>query len=361
MAGRIRSHSSRDILTIKRLSPEYKFLGNKKTGITFRWGKTINDDPYCAPWPELVDISISNHCTKGCDFCYINSRPDNSFMSLEDYEYILKSLKHSRWGNVFQVAIGGGEPLEHPNFLEIIDKTVEYGVVPNFTTNAVHLNSLIAKKIKNKIGAVAVSITNLYDLNDISFKCFLEYNIKTNIHFVLNADTLPQALEILEGKHNKILNNFNSIIFLTYKSIGRADKSKNLSYNKSLKRFVNLIDNNKSSIGVGFDACFVPLLLHLTKTNVKLIDPCECGFFSVYVDENLNVKPCSFSPDNDKHIYNLKKYTFEDIWTKKFKKYRNSINNNCQRDCSNKHNCRGGCPYYDNINFCYSDKKSKSL
>jgi len=361
MAKRIRRHTSRDLLTIKRLSPEYKFLGNKKTGISFRWGKTVDDNPYLAPWPELVDISISNHCTKGCDFCYRNSLPNGSFMSLDDYEYILKSLNHPRWGNVFQVAIGGGEPLEHPDFLKIICKTVEYGIVPNFTTNAVNLNDTIAKEIQDKVGAVAISVTNLEDLKSINYKYLLKYNIKTNIHFVLNKDTLQQALEILEGRHNKILNDFNSIIFLTYKSVGRGHESKNLSYNETLKRFINLIDSNKSVIGIGFDACFVPVLLHSTKTNVKLIDPCECGFFSVYIDENLNVKPCSFSPQNSKHIYNLKEDTFEDIWVNKFEKYRSGISNNCKRNCINKVNCRGGCPYYKSINFCYSNKKLASL
>ena len=71
-----------------------------------RWGKTVNDDPYRAPMPELVDISISNHCTKGCTFCYRDSVPNHVFMSLEDYERVIQSLNHERWGNVFQVALG---------------------------------------------------------------------------------------------------------------------------------------------------------------------------------------------------------------------------------------------------------------
>lgn len=361
MARRIGYNSSRNLLTVKRISSSYKFLGNKKTGITFRWGKTINDDPFCAPWPELVDISISNHCTKGCDFCYRDSKANNSFMNLENYEYILKSLNHSRWGNVFQVALGGGEPLEHPNFLEIINKTIEHGVVPNFTTNAIHLNRSVAKHISNKVGAIAVSSTDLGELKNINFKCLFDYNIKTNIHFILNKDNLKQAINILEGKYNKVLNNFNSIVFLTYKSVGRGSESKSLSLNSMLKNFVDLIDSNKCNIGVGFDACFVPLLLHLTKTNVSLVDSCECAFFSVYIDEDLNVRPCSFSPTNDKYSFNLKEYSFENIWLKKFEKYRKEIKNDCNRECVNKNHCRGGCPYFNNINFCYSDKKVSCL
>ena len=55
---------------LRRHIGNYNFVGDAKTGITLRWGKTINDNPIFAPVPELADISISNHCTKGCSFCY---------------------------------------------------------------------------------------------------------------------------------------------------------------------------------------------------------------------------------------------------------------------------------------------------
>lgn len=51
-------------MKLLRKSKKYNLLGDKKTGVTIRWGKTLSDDPILAPWPELVDISISNHCTK---------------------------------------------------------------------------------------------------------------------------------------------------------------------------------------------------------------------------------------------------------------------------------------------------------
>ena len=48
---------------LRRHIGNYNFVGDAKTGITLRWGKTINDNPVFAPVPELADISISNHCT----------------------------------------------------------------------------------------------------------------------------------------------------------------------------------------------------------------------------------------------------------------------------------------------------------
>jgi len=90
---------------IKRYIGDYHFLADKTTGITMRWGKSVNDNPSFAPVPELADISISNHCTKGCSFCYRNSRNNQEWMSTEDYCHVLDAMNHPKYGNVFQVAL----------------------------------------------------------------------------------------------------------------------------------------------------------------------------------------------------------------------------------------------------------------
>ena len=104
---------------LKRDIGEYHFRADAQTGLTMRWGKTLREDPIWAPVPELADISISNHCSKECSYCYRMSTKNNEFMSLEQYERVLDSLNHPKYGNVFQVALGGGEPLEHPQFVQI--------------------------------------------------------------------------------------------------------------------------------------------------------------------------------------------------------------------------------------------------
>lgn len=340
-------------MKIRRHSDLYNFIGDTETGLTFRWGKNLKDNPLFAPHPELVDISISNHCSKACSFCYRNSTKNNSFMTLEEYNNILDLLQHPKWGNVFQIAIGGGEPLEHPDFIEIIKATHYRKIVPNFTTNGDLIDKTIAKEIASKVGAVAISCQNIDELYTPKVDILSEHGIKTNIHFLLNSDTLQQAINILKGEYNKSLTKINAIIFLTYKPYGRANESKTLNLNDDFMTFVNLIDNSKCCAKIGFDACFVPNLMKYTKVNTNYIDPCECAFFSVYIDEKMNVKPCSFT-SNEKESFNLKEYSFEEIWNKKFKDIRDSRINNCKSSCKLKTECRGGCPYFEIINICYS-------
>ncbi|MPM03409.1 hypothetical protein SDC9_49676 [bioreactor metagenome] len=338
-------------MKIRRHFNDYNFIADQETGITFRWGKTLNENPYFAPIPELADISISNHCSKGCSFCYRNSKPDNSFMSTEDYELIMKNLKHSQSGSVFQVALGGGEPLEHPNIVDILDITRSYDVVPNFTTNGIFLTKKIADNIKGKVGAVAVSLTNFDDYSESNIELLINSEIRTNIHFVVDNQNIKDAIKILIGNYNHLLQNINAIVFLTYKPAGRGETSLVLQDNADFQTFLSLIDNNKCICRIGFDACFVPMLMRYTKTRIEYIDACEVGFFSVYIDEKLNVSPCSFS--NGADSYNLREYDFYDIWLNKFKDFRSRHNNMCKQDCIAKKSCRGFCPYYPQITTCY--------
>lgn len=347
-------------MKIRRHSKEYNFIGDTVSGTTFRWGRRFEENPPYAPWPELADISISNHCTKGCDFCYRDSTPNLSFMPLEDYEYLLKQLNHPVWGNVFQVALGGGEPLEHPDFTKIIDISLKYGVVPNFTTNGNHLTNDLITKLKNKVGAVALSTTDI-NTNDRRLIQNLKINnIKCNIHYVLNNQNIMQAIDILNGVYNSCLQDTNSIIFLTYKPLGRADNSRNLELNRNFLDFVKLVDMNQCGIRIGFDACFVPMLMHYTNVDLKYIDPCECAFFSVYIDENLIMSPCSFSSDTD-YAYSLREHSIKHIWTVLFGKYRDSIVNKCIRACKSKTECRGRCPYFSDITLCFEPGRLAEL
>ncbi len=280
-------------------------------------------------------------------------------MPLEDYHMVLQELTNQKYGCIFQVALGGGEPLLHPDFNEIIRITREdYGIIPNYTTSGKFFNHKNIEATKNYCGAVAISWDpyrnlSLEELSKIG--SYLKDNdILANIHYVVSEKTINDATGILKGKYDEYLQNFNSVIFLTYKPTGRAENSESIKSKISLKSFLDLIDSPITNIKIGFDACFVPVLMKATDVNIDFVDSCECGFFSVYIDENLDVTPCSFCNDSKYH-YNLKQFSFEEIWKDKFSSYRNYVNKNCQLDCQkcDKHlECRGKCPFFDELFLC---------
>jgi radical SAM protein with 4Fe4S-binding SPASM domain len=337
----------------RRHGPGYNFLGNTESGMTMRWGATPGINPVYAPWPELADISISNHCSKNCGFCYRDSKPDKSFIPLDQYEFILDRLCSDRWGSVFQVALGGGEPLEHPDFIPIIHQTHARGVIANFTTNGEHLDTRSVEAIKGKVGAVALSVARMDDLDAAKVNLLTDAGIRTNIHYILDNQSIHEASEIVGGRFNHMLRGINGVVFLTFKPKGRGSEERCLEMGDDLEHFISLIESGAATSRVGFDACFVPVLMKYTGVNVDYIDSCECGFFSVYIDEKLNVKPCSFAL-GDAYTFNLREHDMEDIWQHKYKPYRaEMLSHVCTNDCEHTTSCHGKCMYYDCLSFCH--------
>lgn len=338
----------------------YNFIGIPETGFTLRWGDDFSKNPYMAPWPELADISISNYCTNNCSYCYRDSDQKGKFMPLSDYKQVLKELTHEEYGSIFQVALGGGEPLLHPDFNEIIRTTREdYGIIPNYTTCGKFFTPENLEITRKYCGAVAISWDPYRDnltLDEISQlgKVLKEEKIRTNIHYVISQSTLKDATHMLSGEYDPYLESFNAVIFLTYKPTGRAQAEDTIQSPHLLQNFLGAVNEPLTSLKIGFDACFVPVLLKTTSMDNDLIDSCECGFFSVYIDENMNVSPCSFC-NNKIYSYNLKKSSFKNIWQDTFSSYRNYVAQECKLNCfqcEKIDDCRGKCPFFDELFLC---------
>jgi len=111
--------------------------------------------------PELVDLKITDKCTHGgCSYCYQGSTPAGKHAPMYGAGGIYAVVQALANLRVFEVAIGGGEPTEHPDFIDILEVFERQGVVPNFTTrNLEYLrDEQKAKRIAEVIGGFAVSV-----------------------------------------------------------------------------------------------------------------------------------------------------------------------------------------------------------
>jgi MoaA/NifB/PqqE/SkfB family radical SAM enzyme len=303
----------------------YNYMFDPNTGFTARCGNTKDEDPFMAPFPELADISINNVCDRGCNFCYKSSNMAGKTMSVEDYRKVMKAIPLT-----FQVALGGGEPTMHPDFVEILRITrEEFDKVPNYTTNGTHLNARIIAATKTYCGAVAVSFSDRDDIWIEAVKHFINAGIKTNIHFVVSEKTVQTAINLLtelEITPDVLgLEGLNAIVFLLYKPVGRANENDILSTESAI-RFLD-IAFNQTTIQVGFDSCFVK---HIRDAEIagkikvpwEMIDTCESSRFSVYISENLEVIPCSFGCGSA-YSEDLRMKSFKEIWFgEKFEAFR---------------------------------------
>ena len=332
---------------------KYKVIFNQNTGFFARVEDKGTQEVFWAKkGPELLDISITNWCDKGCDICYRNSNKSGKHISLEDYDLIMKQAYEN---NVLQVALGGGNPNQHPQFIDILKLTREkYNIVPSYTTNGRGLTIEILEATKKYCGAVAVSAYEPFSETMEAVEKLYSHGIKVNIHYVLDYYSIERAIKWLENGY-ELLNKCNAIIFLNYKPIGEGKETRKLLKHSSLlKRFFKLIDERKHTFKVGFDSCMVSgIVQYMNNINLTSLESCDAGRFSAYISEDLKMYPCSFMMEHYRGE-SLREKSFMEIWNNShsFNKTRDSLNGNRCNGCKQQKDCLNGCPFLRDLDLC---------
>ncbi len=330
----------------------YTSFFNPETGFFARVPDKGKKEPFWSPHgPELMDISITNWCDKGCSFCYKSSTVYGVHMELDDYKNVIDQAADM---GTFQVALGGGNPNQHPNFIEILEYTASKGIVPNYTTNGRGLSDEIINATQKCCGAVAVSAYPPYDETSRAIQKLIHHDIKTNVHFVLDAVSIDTAIDWLY-EPPEFLRGINAIVFLNYKPLGRVVLGKKLLRNSTRQQeFFELATSAQRKLKVGFDACCVSGVLARTNINSSMVDACDAARFSMYVSEDLKVYPCSFQGGLAKGNQLDDDTTLLDIWTKSqnMKSFRSYFSSKRCGGCSHRSTCMNGCPLFEELVVC---------
>lgn len=113
-------------------------------------------------FPESVDLKITDYCDAGCRFCHESSTTRGKHALAENVLEVVRGLPAG-----VEVAIGGGNPLSHPQLEGLLFLLRERGLVPNLTVNTKHFKDAIpALRRWQKKGAlygVGVSTEKAYD------------------------------------------------------------------------------------------------------------------------------------------------------------------------------------------------------
>ena len=117
-------------------------------------------------FPESVDIKITNRCNIGCAMCAECSTPNGRHANLMGT--ILESFHPYT-----ELAIGGGNPLEHPGLVSFLKHMKDRKVICNMTVNAQHflmhtgyLQALVDGKL---IYGLGVSVPNEIPNKEVFF------------------------------------------------------------------------------------------------------------------------------------------------------------------------------------------------
>ena len=345
------------LVTTHYADEHYSTIFNPGTGFFAR----VEDDGYPEPtWskhgPELLDISTTNWCERQCPICYRNSGRQGRHMQLAGYQ---KIMRQAAGIGVVQVALGGGNPNQHPEFSDIVRSTrTEYNIVPSYTTNGRGLTAEVIEASARYCGAVAVSAYQPYESLHAPIKALISAGVRTNIHFVLDADSIKTAISWLRDPPT-FLSGINAIIFLNYKPVGRLQDPKALLQDsRQLEEFFEIVGQSGQHFRIGFDSCMVSGLVSYTSINPSFFDACEAGRFSMFISEDMEMYPCSFMESLCEGV----PVTEDNMLTawrgaKPFQVIRGKLLAGRCPDCTHSSVCMGGCPVFEEINLCRTDPR----
>lgn len=204
---------------VARQDGAYWTLFQRGTGAKIRLSFDDQPAPHKATRPELVDLKITGYCPFQCGYCYQGSTPEGRHATLPQVHSILDMLGEWR---VFEVAIGGGEPTLHPNFLEILTHARGLGIVPNFTTkNLAWLSGPMGSAILDKIGSFAYSVESADDVVKLheAMEPAVAYHGKATVQYIIGIDATAESLKSVLAAAAKY---HFPITLLGYKTTGRG-------------------------------------------------------------------------------------------------------------------------------------------
>lgn len=90
------------------------------------------DDALVPSFPDSMDIKITNSCSLNCRYCHEKSTKHGQHGDILSDSFIDKLHPYT------QLALGGGNVLEHPDFVPFLKKCKELKLVPSVTVNQIH-------------------------------------------------------------------------------------------------------------------------------------------------------------------------------------------------------------------------------
>jgi organic radical activating enzyme len=209
-------------------------------------------------------------CRATCPYCYAESSehgvnyPDALGHVQEHYGSLPPNLRP------FQVAIGGGgEPTLHPDFPAILKEFRSLGIIPNYTTNGMHLTPDVIQATSDYAGGVAISChEHLEPCWSVALDK-LHGRVPVSLHIIVG----------LPGSSDRFWNiwatslNADTVVALPYVAIGRAETvQKAAEWDEFFCRAVSKHPSNVA-FGAGFYEFFRDNPIIAQELDVDIYEP----------------------------------------------------------------------------------------
>lgn len=281
----------------------YKYTnGNTNVSIYDNGTKIREYDGIAKPiHPESMDVKITNFCDGGCRWCHEKS---NMLGKHADLDRLLEVIKNLPAG--VEIALGGGNPLTHPELLPFLKELKARGLIANMTVNQKHFkqyhDSIKILLAEDLIKGLGVSYSDSKYLKDI--EPFIAISSNIVFHVIMGVNDVKVIDELFE--FTKVQSANCKVLVLGYKDYGNGShyygiNKKAIDENK-LRWYCYIATYfKKSGITLSFDNLAIDQLNLKRFFTEKAWDKFymgDEGRFSSYIDAvNQHYAICSVDPN----------------------------------------------------------------
>lgn len=187
-----------------------------------------------AEFPESADVKITNRCSNGCSFCHENSTKDGK------HSDALHSPVWDSFHPYSEVALGGGNLMEYPDFVPLLERLKTLKLIPNITVHQwdFEKNFDLIKKLSDEklIYGLGVSLDKVTPDFIDKMKQF-----PNGVIHVINGIVTGVQLRALA--HNGL-----KILILGYKTVRRGNKLYHSNVGYAIDRRKTLLYNQLEEI-----------------------------------------------------------------------------------------------------------------
>lgn len=219
-------------------------------------------------FPESIDIKITDFCDMGCTYCHESSTTKGIHGDLNKLLEIISELPSG-----VELAIGGGNPLSHPNLVEFLQVLKQKGIIANLTVNQGHLKTyqdMLIYLIKDElIKGLGISVIN----NNFTYiKPLLEITNNIVYHLIVGVNKTDIVGKLIELGKCKVL-------ILGYKTFGLGVSYFNDGITIGIKNWYRKLPHLVGKCVLSFDN------LAIEQLNVKRLFT-EIGWNNFYMGDD---------------------------------------------------------------------------
>lgn len=202
----------------KRFTRKKKFISQLlELGVLAPAGHPLKNNPFephpiharshssqCLSAPETVHWAVTYRCGMRCPDCYA-ARFVDDYPELSHIDSLTLIDKIAEW-NVFQLALGGGEPLERADIVELVQHARDNGLAVHLTTGRWRIDANLLEGLANSLTTLQFGIhSDFFDSPDWS----------SYLNGLLDIRSKAIELGIAVGANlyldNHTLNHFNAL------------------------------------------------------------------------------------------------------------------------------------------------------